>query len=227
MTILRTTKIPKRRNAAGEEVEGYQEALATARELSHPSNCPRKLTWSIPRRLGGPRHQLARQRLPLRSPVIHSQHPPRNGDEALGLARPHLHHHPLHALELQALPHRQVSRGTSALPVTPLTESLRPFPFLAGKRIRRLSPRASSRIFKTCSPAAHIVRQLLSPPSRSVSLTPDRCTRRLNSTLMHLYLSMHLDTPRRPFEQCSSSNPSLSVRREGASRVSYLRAHPV
>ena len=33
MTVIRTTKIPKRRNAAGEEVAGYQEALAAAREL--------------------------------------------------------------------------------------------------------------------------------------------------------------------------------------------------
>lgn len=32
MTIVRTTKIPRRRNAAGEEVAGYQEALIQARE---------------------------------------------------------------------------------------------------------------------------------------------------------------------------------------------------
>lgn len=31
MTTIRTTKIPKRRNAAGQEVVGYQEALVTAR----------------------------------------------------------------------------------------------------------------------------------------------------------------------------------------------------
>lgn len=31
MTVIRSTKIPKRRNAAGEEVAGYQEALAAAR----------------------------------------------------------------------------------------------------------------------------------------------------------------------------------------------------
>lgn len=31
MAVLRSTKIPKRRNAAGEEVAGYQEALIRAR----------------------------------------------------------------------------------------------------------------------------------------------------------------------------------------------------
>lgn len=31
MTVIRSAKIPKRRNAAGGEVEGYQEALAVAR----------------------------------------------------------------------------------------------------------------------------------------------------------------------------------------------------
>jgi hypothetical protein len=36
MKVLRTTKIPKRRDAQGNEVAGYQEALVAARAFPFP-----------------------------------------------------------------------------------------------------------------------------------------------------------------------------------------------
>lgn len=111
MAVIRSTKIPKRRDAAGAEVDGYQEALATARECEIPLKRTQSVRLSLFAyflRLCRSRNFLACQRLPLRGAIVHPKHSPRDCSEALGVPGAHLDYHSNHAVGLQALAPGQV-----------------------------------------------------------------------------------------------------------------------
>lgn len=113
MAVVRSTKIPKRRDAAGEEVAGYQDTLVRARKQPLVSFTLSRLIQPS-HRLGRARHYVPHQRLPIRGPTLHPLDPDRNHVSPRDFTGSHLDDGQGVPRRLQAKSHRLVS--SSLLP---------------------------------------------------------------------------------------------------------------
>lgn len=91
MHTIRTTKIPKRRNEAGEEVPTYQENLLKARASSCADGVQTANSCALCR-LGCPWCHVAHQRVPVRGAAVHPEHVDRDHVSPQLVATAHFGH---------------------------------------------------------------------------------------------------------------------------------------